>query len=467
MKSPIHELDAASLAEHYRSKTLSPVEVTQAVLERIDAWEPHIRATWALDPEQALAMARTAQARWLRGAPLGPLDGVPVTIKENFATRGMPVPLGSAATPLIPATEDSPPVARMREAGAIFLCKTTMPDFGMLAAAHSSFHPLTRNPWDRSRNTGGSSSGAGAAAAAGYGPLHLGSDIGGSVRIPASLCGVFGFKPSLGRIPIDPPYIGRVAGPMTRTVTDAALMMGALSLPDARDHMSLPYQDIPWSSLAGGLKGLRIGLWLDPGNEVHVDPEVRAAIGHAASCFEAAGAHVEPLRPWVRRGTLEHVSRFWGARMRSELGALPEERRARASAIVRQLADSTAGATGKEIYNAHAEMFALRAATVAATRDYDFIISPTFPQPAFGAHDTHVYQEGLSPIEHAIFTIVFNFSEQPAASINCGYTANGLPIGLQIAGRRFDDLGVLRVARAWETLRPEQRTWPEPPSGHA
>jgi aspartyl-tRNA(Asn)/glutamyl-tRNA(Gln) amidotransferase subunit A len=463
----IHELDAISLADQYRRKTLSPVEVTQAVIECIDAWEPHIHATWALDPEAAIAMAHASQARWLRDAPLGPLDGVPVTIKENLATRGLPVPLGSAATPLIPATEDSPPVARLREAGAVFLCKTTMPDFGMLAAAHSSFHPLTRNPWNLDRNPGGSSSGAGAAAAAGYGPLHLGSDIGGSVRIPASFCGVFGFKPSLGRIPIDPPYTGRVAGPMTRTVTDAALMMSVLSLPDARDHMSLPYQDIPWLSLSGSLTGMRIGLWLDPGNDVDVDPEVYAAIESAAARFQAEGAHVERVRPWIQRGTLESVSRFWGARMRSELEALPEERRALASEVVRKLADSAAGISGVAVYNAHAQMLAVRAATVSATRDYDLILSPTCAKPAFGAHETHIHQEGLSPIEQSIFTMVFNLSEQPAASINCGYTASGLPIGLQIAGRRFDDLGVLRAARAWETLRPEQRTWPRPPHPQA
>ncbi len=181
------------------------------------------------------------------GTPCGPLDGVPLTLKENIATAGTPLPLGSAATELVPAARDAPPAARLREAGAVLLAKTTMPDYGMLSSGLSSFHALARNPWNLALTPGGSSAGAGAAAAAGYGPLHLGTDIGGSIRLPAGWCGVFGLKPSHGRIPIHPPYAGRVAGPMTRSVADAALMMGPLSRPDARDPTSLPWQDIAWS----------------------------------------------------------------------------------------------------------------------------------------------------------------------------------------------------------------------------
>ncbi|WP_340527710.1 amidase family protein, partial [Cupriavidus necator] len=192
MKTPLYALSAADLLRNYRQRELSPVEVMQSVLDRIEHWEPGIRAMYVVHAEQALAAARSAEARWLAGTPNGPLDGVPVTLKENIATRGTPVPLGSAATVLAPAPADAPAAARLLEAGAIVAGKTTMPDFGFLGAAPSSFHPLTRNPWNLDRNTGGSSSGAGAAAAAGYGPIHLGTDIGGSVRIPASFCGVFG-----------------------------------------------------------------------------------------------------------------------------------------------------------------------------------------------------------------------------------------------------------------------------------
>ena len=209
--STLHTLTATELLAAYRSKALSPVEVTRAVLAHIHKWEPHVHATYALEGDEALAQAEASQARWLKGAPLGALDGVPVTIKENIATRGVPVPLGTAATELVPAAHDAPPAARLREAGAVILCKTTMPDYGMLSSGLSSFHKLTRNPWDLRLNPGGSSAGAAAAAAAGYGPLHLGTDIGGSVRLPAGWCGIFALKPSLGRIPIFPPYAGRVA----------------------------------------------------------------------------------------------------------------------------------------------------------------------------------------------------------------------------------------------------------------
>ena len=184
----LHHLSANELLAAYRSKALSPVEVVRDVLRHIGTWEPHLHATYALNAEAAMMQAEASQARWLKGQPQGALDGVPVTIKENIATQGVPIPLGSAATELVPATHDAPPSARLREAGAVLLCKTTMPDYGMLSSGLSSFHALARNPWDLSKNPGGSSAGAGAAAAAGYGPLHLGTDIGGSIRLPAAWC---------------------------------------------------------------------------------------------------------------------------------------------------------------------------------------------------------------------------------------------------------------------------------------
>ena len=212
----LHDLSATELIARYRDRSLSPVEVTRAVLDRIAAWEPHLHATYALDGEAALAAARVSEARWLRhvsaGENVGALEGVPTMIKENIATAGTPVPLGTAATDLVAALRDAPPAARLREAGAVILGKTTMPDYGMLSSGLSSFHGLTKNPWDLSKNPGGSSAGAAAAVAAGYGPLHLGTDIGGSVRLPAGWCGIFTLKPSLGRIPIDPPYAGTKEG---------------------------------------------------------------------------------------------------------------------------------------------------------------------------------------------------------------------------------------------------------------
>ena len=239
--SALHDLSAHELSTAYRALKLSPVEVTRAALARIDAWEKRINAMYLIDAAGALAMAAASEERWRRRKPLSAIDGVPITIKDNIAVKGTPAPFGTAAGDMTPSASDAPPTARVREAGCVLLGKTTMPDFGMLASGVSSLHGITRNPWNLARNSAGSSSGAGAAIVAGYGPLALGTDIGGSVRLPAAYNGIFGLKPSLGRVPIYPPYLGRVVGPLTRNVTDAALLMAALSRPDARDYTALPY----------------------------------------------------------------------------------------------------------------------------------------------------------------------------------------------------------------------------------
>lgn len=464
----LHDLPAHDLLAAYRQRTLSPVEVTQAVLAHMERWEPHIRATYLLRPEHALAQARQSEARWQRGEPQGLLDGVPVTIKENIATQGDPTPLGTAAVPLVPAAADAPPAARLREAGAVMVAKTTMPDYGMLSSGLSSFHPLSRNPWDVSKGPGGSSAGAGAAAAAGYGPLHIGTDIGGSLRLPASWCGIFSLKPSLGRIPIDPPYTGRAAGPMTRTVQDAALMMQVLSQPDARDSMSLPYQPIAWGEYDQGvqrLRGLRLGLLLDAGCGLPVEDEVRAAVEHAARLFEQAGAQVSLMQPFMTQAMLDGMDHFWRMRSYTDLQALPEAQRAKVLPYIRAWAESAAGMTGTQVFQASQQFHTTRVATVKACSGFDYVLSPVAPMPAFAAVLPSPTNDPLRPLEHIGFTVPFNMSEQPAASVNCGYTANGLPIGLQIAGARFDDLGVLQVAHAFEQIRGPQRPWPQPPQG--
>src|SRR3954451_19371581 len=280
----LHDMTAVELLAAYKAKKLSPVEVTDAVIQRIEAWEPKLKALYAPDFEGARKAAKESEKRWQAGKPLT-LDGVPITIKENIATKGVPVPLGTAATVMTPAVADAPAAARVREAGTIILAKTTMPDYGMLSSGRSSFHPLTRNPWNLAWNPGGSSAGAGAAAAAGYGPLHLGTDIGGSVRLPACWNGIFTLKPSLGRVPVDPPYFGRAIGPMTRTVADSALLLAELSKPDPRDYMSLPPAAVDWSAGPLAPKGLKIGLYLDAGSGLPVDAEVKAAIEAAARLF--------------------------------------------------------------------------------------------------------------------------------------------------------------------------------------
>jgi aspartyl-tRNA(Asn)/glutamyl-tRNA(Gln) amidotransferase subunit A len=467
MPEALHELPAPRLVDLYRRREVSPVEVARSVLAHVERWEHHLHALFLLRPEQVLQQARASEARWLRGAPLGLIDGVPITIKDNIATRGDPTPLGTAASELLPAVDDAPPAARVREHGGMLLAKTTMPDYGMLSSGLSSFHQLARNPWDLTKTPGGSSAGAGAAAAAGYGPLHIGTDIGGSLRLPAGWCGIFTLKPSLGRIPIDPPYTGRAAGPMTRTVADAALLMDVLARPDERDSMSLPPQPIDWSAFDAGverLHGLRIGLLLDAGCGLPVEPEVRAAIERAALVFERAGAVVAPMKPFMTQGMLDGMDHFWRMRSHVDMRALSPQARARVLPYIQQWADSAAGMTGEAVFRAVHQFHLTRLAAVNACRPFDYVLSPTSPVPAFAAELPSPTNDPLRPLEHIGFTVPFNMSEQPAASMNCGYTSAGLPIGLQIAGQRFDDLGVLQVARAFEQVREEQRPWPQPPS---
>jgi Asp-tRNA(Asn)/Glu-tRNA(Gln) amidotransferase A subunit family amidase len=442
------------------------VEVTRSVLAHIERWEPVLHATYLLRPEHALQMARESELRWQRGEALGPLDGVPVTIKENIATQGDPTPLGTRATTSAPALADAPPAARLRENGCILICKTTMPDYGMLSSSVSSLHPLTRNPWDLSKTPGGSSAGAAAAAAAGYGPLHIGTDIGGSIRLPAGWCGIFGLKPSLGRVPIDPPYTGRAAGPMTRSVHDAALMMQALSWPDARDSMALPFQAIQWDAWDAPialLRGVRIGLLLDAGCGLPVEPQVQAAVVRAARLLEAQGAIIEPMAPFLTPRMLSGMDFAWRMRSHLDLAALPAERRDSVLPYIRAWADSAADLNGPDTFAACSQFHATRVATVQACQRYDYVISPTAPIAAFAAELPGPTNDPLRPLEHIAFTVPFNMSEQPAASIQCGYTNRGLPIGLQIAGQRFDDLGVLQLSRAFELLRGDPRPWPNPP----
>jgi aspartyl-tRNA(Asn)/glutamyl-tRNA(Gln) amidotransferase subunit A len=455
----LHDRSAVDLLALYARGDVSPVEVLNDLLAHIKRCEPKIAALWALDADAALAAARDSEARWVRGDARA-LDGVPVTVKENIATRGVPVPLGCAATLLVPAAADAPPAARLREAGAVIVAKTTMPDLGMVSSGLSSFHQLSRNPWDLSQNPGGSSAGAAAACAAGYGPLHIGTDIGGSIRLPAGWCGIVGMKPSLGRIPIHPPYAGRVAGPMTRTVADAALAMSVLTRPDVRDTMSLPYQDIAWDQLDIELRGLKIGLWLDAGWGMALDAQVRSMTLAAARAFEQAGAIVETLAPFTTRAMIDGLDAFWRMRAWQDIGAWPQERQAQVLPYIHQWAAGGAALSGEQVFRGHAQMAAIREATVAATQRFNFVLSPVSPVVSFPAEFASPLNDPALPFEHIAFTLPFNMSEQPAIALNSSYSASGLPIGVQLAGRRHDDLGVLRIARAFEQLRSPQRPWP-------
>jgi len=467
MSDELHALNAAQLCAAFAARRLSPVEVAEAALARITRWEPHLNAMYLVQGEAALAQARSSEGRWHAGVPLSPLDGVPATIKENIHTRGDPAPIGTAANaggP--PAAADAPPAARLREAGCVILGKTTMPDYGMLSSGLSSIHGITRNPWRLDRNTSGSSSGAGAAAAAGYAPLNLGTDIGGSVRLPATHCGIFALKPSLGRVPVYPPYLGRVTGPMTRSVRDAALLMNALSRPDARDFMNLPYEARDYSAGLEGLdpKGLRIGFMPDMKAGLAVHPEVRAAAKAAAEALAAQGAIVEEIGSFLAEDMLEGMCRFFEARSHNDYLQLPAERQSKVLPFIAEWCTWRAGAfSGREVMAAYGQVMAMREAAVNACQPYDFVLSPTSPILPYEAGHASPGNDPRNALPHIAFTVPFSMSEQPAASVNWTASTDGLPIGVQVIGRRFDDAGVLRLARLIEKIRPPQLAWPPSP----
>ena len=455
-------LSATEMVDQFRRRTLSPAEVCDAVIAHIAQWEPRLKALYAYDPDGARAAATASTARWAKGAPQGPLDGVPVTIKDNIATKGTPVPLGCAATDHTPAAADAPPAARLRESGAVILGKTTMPDYGMLSSGLSSFHELTRNPWNLALNPGGSSAGASAAGAAGYGPIHVGTDIGGSVRLPAGWTGLVGLKPSLGRVPIDPPYVGRIAGPLTRTVADTALAMSVLSAPDWRDGTSLKHEAIDWTMREADVKGLRIGLQLEIGAGLDVIPETRAAVEAAAKLFEQHGAKIVPVKPILTRAILDGLDQFWRARAWADVEPLPMDRREKILPYIRAWAESGVKVSGARAVTGFGQTFALRKAAAEQFHTIDVLLSPTAPVVAFPAELASPIHDPERPFEHIGFTVPWNMTEQPAVSINCGFTTDKLPIGLQIVGNRFDDVGVLRLAHAYETWRGAISNWPTP-----
>jgi aspartyl-tRNA(Asn)/glutamyl-tRNA(Gln) amidotransferase subunit A len=462
----LHDLSARELAAAYATGELSPVEVTRAALARIDTWEPKINAMYRVARDAALAQAQGAEARWRSGTPRSPIDGVPLTFKENIYTRGDPAPIGTRANEAAPPqTADAPPAARALEAGCVLLGKTTMPDYGMLSSGLSSLHGVTRNPWRLDRNPSGSSSGAAAAAVAGYAPLHIGTDIGGSVRLPATHGGIFALKPSLGRIPVHPPYLGRVAGPMTRTVADGALLLNALARPDARDFMSLPFDDRDHTRGLEDLdpRTLNIGFLPDMKAGMAVNAEVLAAAQAAARALAGAGAKVTELPSFLTPEMLDGMCRFFEARSYNDFVTLSPERQHKVLPFIAEWCTWRAAKfTGRDVMQAFGAVMATREAAVIACQPFDYVVSPVSPILPYEAERASPADDPHDALAHVAFTLPYNMSEQPAASVNWTASDDGLPIGVQIIGRRFDDAGVLKVARLIEQLRPAQRAWPEP-----
>ena len=459
-------LTATALLELYAARSLSPVEVVSDVAEIVAAREPDLNVFWVHDLSAAHDAAADSERRWRDGIPRGPLDGIPVTVKENLARAGVPMPAGNAGVTATVPTRSSPAVERIEESGGIVLGSTVMPDWGMLSSGVSSRHGVTRSPWDSSLTTGGSSSGAGAAAAAGYGPLHVGTDIGGSIRLPGTWLGLTTHKPSAGRVPLDAPYLGRVAGPITRSAPDAALLLSVLSRPDARDWTSLPPERLEASLHTENLDPatLTVGLHVDAGCGRPVDPVIRTAVEAAADVFERAGAIVVPVAPFMHQEWLEDLDQFWRVRSLVELESLDVAARERVLPFIRRWVQAARDVDGRAVLRDYASIMAIQQATTAATERFDFVLSPVAPMAAFPAEWPMPWGEGDEAMSHVGFTAPFNLSGQPAGTTNCGFTPDGRTIGLQVSGRRFDDVGVLRALDWFEQHRDPGLTprWPIP-----
>ncbi len=458
--SSIIDLPSRQILEFFAKGQLSPVEYMKALTCRIEKTEPKVAALWDFQPEKSMAEAKASETRWRQKEPLGPLDGMPVTLKELLGTKGDPIPLGTAAVDLVPETDDSPVAARLKENGAIVVAKTTCPDYGMLSSGLSSFHKLSRNPWDLDKNPGGSSAGAASAGAAGYGPFHIGTDIGGSVRLPAGWTGLFGFKPTLGRVPIRPYYTGRVAGPMTPTVDDAALLMQVISLPDSRDASSIKYEDLDYFRDDIDVAGLTIGLMLDAGCGFDADAEVIAAVVAAAKEFEERGATIVPIEPVLKRNMLDGLDVAWRARFWGMIEPLSADRQSKILPYILEWAKDGKDAKATDVAAGIDQTFAMRGATAAAFENVDFILSPVNPTVSYPAEWASPTNDPRRPFEHIAFTMPWNMGEQPACSINCGFSLSGMPIGLQIVAKKFEDDRVFALARAFEKWRGPITNWP-------
>jgi aspartyl-tRNA(Asn)/glutamyl-tRNA(Gln) amidotransferase subunit A len=446
-------LTATALLDSFRKRTLSPVEVARAVLARIEAFNPRLNA-FNLVSDRLLEDAKASEARWSAGQPQGLLDGVPVSIKDIILTRGWPTLRGSKTIdPKGPWNDDAPATARLREHGALLIGKTTTPEFGWKGVTDSPLTGITRNPWNADKTPGGSSGGAAAAVAAGMGPLAVGTDGGGSIRIPCSFTGLFGLKPSFGRVPAWPlsPF-GTVAhvGPITRDVQDAALLLTVLSLPDARDWHALPYEPRDYrAGIDAGVRDLRIAYSANLGY-AKVDPEVEAIVRDAVRVFGELGARIEDKHPGFENA--EPIFRMhWFSGAAALVRSLKNTKPVDPGLL--EVASQGEKVGASDLLDAQMKRGALGAHMNLFHRDYDLLVTPTLAVPAFGVG--REYPEGNRRwTDWTPFTYPFNLTGQPAASIPCGFTQAGLPVGLHLVGPKFADALVLRAARAFETARP-------------
>jgi len=452
-------LSAQELTALYRRRALSPVEVAQALFARLDVLQPKINAFCVVDRDGALAAARLSERRWRTTQPLSPIDGVPATIKDLMLMRGLPTRRGSHLTENVPDSEDTPGVARLKEAGAVILGKTTTPEFGWIAVGDSPLTGITRNPWNLERTPGGSSAGAAAACAAGIGVLNLGSDGAGSIRIPACFSGVFGIKPSFGLVPAYPPSpMGLLShhGPLTRTVADAAAMLDVLSGYDPRDPYVIPeHQGSFRDGIEEGVRGWKIAYSPDLGY-ARVDPEIAASVANAAKQFEVLGAQVEEVGR-IFDSPREALLTLWGAGAARIVAGIPAEKMKLCDPGFVAVAEAGATIGAVDYLGADLVRNALGRTMGAFHETYDLLLTPMMPVPALPVGEDLNDPSDKHWVDWSPFSYPFNMTRQPAASIPCGLTSAGLPIGLQIVGRLHDDARVLRAARAFEATQPVRR----------
>ncbi len=450
-------LSATELLALYRRRALSPVEVVDAVLWQIERLDPVLRAFITVTAEQARREALEAEYRYAHGEQR-PLLGVPVSIKDVTPVAGVRWTSGSLLWKDRIAREDTPIVERLRAAGAVIIGKTNTPELGWKGDSGNRLVGPTRNPWQLDRTAGGSSGGAAAAVAAGMGPLAQGTDGAGSVRIPASFCGIVGFKPSFGLVPYYPPSAVELlahVGPMTRTVADAALLLNVMAGPDPRDRNSLPHTGVDFTQLEGDITGKRV-LWVGRVGDLPVDREVAELTRQAVAAFEELGCTVEEA-PGPLEDPYEVLDILWSSAMaavhRDDYERVKESLDPGRCAVI----ERGFGWRGVDVAWALAERSRFADRVRRQLEGYDYVVTPTTPVTAFAAGADHpgaIDGVATSYLSWTPFTYPFNLTGQPAISLPCGITSAGLPVGLQIVGRWRDDLGVLQAAAAFERIRP-------------
>ena len=450
------DLSAVELVRRYAAKEISPVEAVRAALARIEALNTAVNAFVFVDGDGALRAAEASEARWRKAMPLSPIDGVPASVKELLVAKGWPIRRCSLATPAGDvADEDAPMVARLREAGAVLLGKTNSPEFGWKGTTDNRVFGATRNPWDISKTSGGSSGGAAAAAALGMGALHLGTDGGGSIRIPAAFSGIFGMKPTFGRVPVYPlSKFGMTshAGPMTRGVEDGALCLDILAKPDSRDWFSLPPTGKSFlTNVKSGVKGLRIAFSPTLGF-ARVDPEVAQIVAAEVAKFVVLGAHVE-IVDQVMDDPTDVFRKIWATGCAQSLRAFPDSARRLMDPGLVELAEYGESLSHMDYMDADYARGLLGGRMNRFHETFDLLLTPAEPIMAFDITEQVNAPGERDWIDWTPFTFPFNLSGQPAASVPCGFTKAGLPVGLQVVGRRYEDDLVLRACYAFEATQ--------------